>query len=309
MKITAHQHRPLGRLDLRVPPIVFGTAALGNVPQVIPEQRKLAICGEWFRHVEPPVFVDLEYEHGDGSAMESLGRILRRLDVTSGEVLVHLSIDSTHAMECWEKSCRLLGDAYRPKLITVRNVNEDEWQAVRGLKQSGLVRGVGIFASSRESLSEHSVDADWVWLRGGLTLLHHPTETTDFLNELAGRQTTVIVSGIFAGGFLTGGNSLNRRTLHADDPADRSLLAWRKSFVALCQGHGVSPAQACVQFALAASAVVAVELESTTPDQVAENVDALLRKVPDAFWASMKEERLLSEDYPYLNSSKLEEEH
>ncbi len=49
MKISASDHRHFGATGLRVPPIVFGTAALGNVPEVIPEQRKLAICGEWFR--------------------------------------------------------------------------------------------------------------------------------------------------------------------------------------------------------------------------------------------------------------------
>src|SRR5436190_1774478 len=61
MNISAGQRRPFGSLGLTIPPIVFGTAALGNVPQVIPEQRKLEICGAWFRHVEPPVFIGAAY--------------------------------------------------------------------------------------------------------------------------------------------------------------------------------------------------------------------------------------------------------
>ncbi|HVT26785.1 MAG TPA: aldo/keto reductase [Lacipirellulaceae bacterium] len=305
MKITAHQHRPLGKLELRVPPLLFGTAALGNVPVVIPEQRKLAICGQWFQHVQPAVFVDVTHKHGNGVALEVLGRMLRRLDVASDEVVVHLTIDSTCPIECWEKSCRLLGEAYRPKLITVGNVDEEAWQAVSGLKTSGLVRGVGVFTSDADALNLHPVDADWVWLHGGLTLLNHPAETIDFLKELAGRQTPIFASEVFGGGFLIGGNSLRGRMVNANDPTSRSLFAWRKSFVALCQGHGILPAHACVQFALTAPGVVAVELESSTPEQVAENVVAVLRKVPASFWESMKEEGLLSEDYPYLNSSQL----
>src|SRR3954464_1409153 len=93
MKISAGHRQPLGASGLTVPPIIFGTAVLANKPEVIPEQRKLAICGEWFQHVEPPVFVDVSYKHGDGMALEVLARLLSRLDVSSDEVVVHLSIE------------------------------------------------------------------------------------------------------------------------------------------------------------------------------------------------------------------------
>src|SRR3954471_22829082 len=87
---------------LTLPPIIFGSAALGNVPNVIPEQRKLAICGEWFQHVEPPVFVDVDYKHGDGMALEVLGRMLQRLGVTSDEVVIQLTLDANRVTDDWE---------------------------------------------------------------------------------------------------------------------------------------------------------------------------------------------------------------
>jgi D-threo-aldose 1-dehydrogenase len=298
MKITSRQHRQLGTSALRVPPIVFGTAALANVPRVIPEQRKLAICGEWFRHVEPPLVVDVADKHGNGMALELLGRMLRGLDVTSDEVVVHLTIDSIPVVEAWEKSCRLLGEEYRPKLLSVCRV--DEWREASGLKASGLVRGIGIATSNADELNSLPTPADWVVVEGSFTSMHHPPGIIDFMVELADRQIPIVVSRLFAGGFLVGGSCLDGRTINADDPANRSLFAWRKSFAALCHGHGVSPAQACIQFALAVPSVVAVRLESSSPERVAENVEAVLRKVPDVFWASMKEERLLSEDYPHL---------
>src|SRR5205809_2730783 len=127
MKNSVVHRRPFGASGLGVPPIVFGAAALGNSPDVIPEQRKLAICGEWFRHVEPPVFVDVAYKHGNGMALEVLARMLRRLDISSDEVAIHLTLDSTQLVECWEKSCRLLGGEYIPKLISIANVDDDAW--------------------------------------------------------------------------------------------------------------------------------------------------------------------------------------
>jgi D-threo-aldose 1-dehydrogenase len=71
--------------------------------------------------------------------------------------------------------------------------------------------------------------------------------------------------------------------------------------VALCHGHGVTPTQACIQFALAGPGVVAVLLNSSHPDRVAENVGSVQRLVPDLFWASMKEEGLLAAGYPYVD--------
>jgi D-threo-aldose 1-dehydrogenase len=118
--------------------------------------------------------------------------------------------------------------------------------------------------------------------------------------ELEARQIPIIVSGVFDGGFLVGGNRLDGRVLSAEDPADRSLLTWRTSFAALCHGHGVTPAQASIQFALSGPGVVAVVLNSSHPDRAADNIAFVERTVPDAFWASMKEEGLLAADYPYL---------
>ncbi len=300
MNISAGQRRPFGALSLTVPPIVFGTAALGNVPQVIPEQRKLGICGEWFRNVDPPVFVNAAYRDGDGLALEVLGRMLRRLDIGSDEVVIHLTLDGDRIAGDWEKSCRLLGSEYRPKLVSVSDAGDDAWRTASELKAAGMVLGVGIAVSEFGRLGSLTPAADWVVLLGGFTLMRHSAEVLAFMRELAGRQIPIIVSGVFEGGFLLGSNRLDRRLLSADHSADRSLLAWRTSFAALCHGHGVAPAQACIQFALSGPEVVAVLLNSSHPDRVAENVGFAQRMVPDVFWASMKEEGLLAADYSYV---------
>ena len=146
MNISAGQRRPFGALGLTVPPIVFGTAALGNVPQVIPEQRKLEICGRWFQQVEPPVFIDVAYRDGDGLALEVLGRMLRRLDIESDEVIIHLTLDADRVAVDWEKSYRLLGSEYPPKLISICDADESTGPAVGELKAAGLVLGAGVAA-------------------------------------------------------------------------------------------------------------------------------------------------------------------
>lgn len=289
-----------GIRGLTVPPIVFGTAALGNVPHVIPEQRKLEICGEWFQHVEPPVFVDAAYRHGDGLALEVLGRMLRRLDVEGDEVVVHLTLDADRVADDWEKSCRLLGSEYRPKMVSICDADESAWRAVGELKAAGLVHGAGVVTKDFDALGSLMPSVDWMVLTGGFTPMRHSAERLASMAELAARQIPIVVSGVFEGGFLVGSTRLDGRVLTSEDPTDRSLLTWRTSFVALCHGHGVTPAHACIQFALSGPGVIAVMLNSSHPDRVAENADCVQQTVPDVFWASMKEEGLLAADYPYL---------
>ncbi len=297
MSSSFDDRRLLGKVG--VPPIAFGTTALANVPEVIPEQRKLAICGEWFRQVKSPL-VDAAYHPGDGLALEVLGRMLRRLDVRGDEFAIHLTLDADQVAADWEKSCRLLGDEYQPKLVSISNADESAWRAVSELKSAGLVLGAGVSTSRLGGLNALMSSVDWVILTEGFTQMRHPAELLTSMTELAARQIPIIVSGVFEGGFLLGRNRLEGRVPSADEPADRSLLAWRTSFVALCHGHGVAPAQACIQFALSGPGVVAVMLNSSHPDRVAENVGYVQQTVPDAFWASMKEEGLLAADYPYV---------
>jgi D-threo-aldose 1-dehydrogenase len=274
---------------------VFGTALLGNEPAVVPEQRKLAICGEWFRQVKPPVFVNVAYAHGDGMALEILGRMLRRLDVTTEEVIVHLSLDSNNIVECWDKSCRLLGEPYRPKFVSVTKSDVGGWQSLCELKAAGMVRGIGFSLGATDGLDRSLPDIDFTILHGGFTLLRHQQEMCALMAGLAERQIPIVVSDVFEGEFLLGGNRLDGRVLDSVDPADRPLLAWRTSFAALCHGHSVSPAHVCIQFALSGPGVVAVQLEPSDPDRVAEHVESVVRKVPNAFWTAMKEEGLLEE--------------
>jgi D-threo-aldose 1-dehydrogenase len=84
----------------------------------------------------------------------------------------------------------------------------------------------------------------------------------------------------------------------AEDEAQRGLLAWRKAFVALCDGHGIMPAHACIQFALSVPGIVAVQLDSSQLDRVAANIRSGFVDMPANFWMSMIEEGLLETDVP-----------
>jgi D-threo-aldose 1-dehydrogenase len=264
------------------------------------DQARLALCGEFLQQFAPPVWVETSYAYGEGMALEVLGRALRRLEVTRDEVVIQLTIDSSRVLsvaDCWENSCRLLGEAFRPKLIAISDANEESWRFARDLKAAGEVFGVGlaILDWRRAEACLPAMDPDWVMFCG-CTVMRHSQEMLESMAALAISQIPIVLSGIFEGGFLVGYNRLDGRTLSAEDASDRSLLAWRKAFVALCDGHGISPAQACIRFALAAPGVEAIRLASSYADRVVQDVNSLRQKVPANFWDSMKEEGLLAEN-------------
>jgi D-threo-aldose 1-dehydrogenase len=176
------------------------------------------------------------------------------------------------------------------------------FRALVDLKTAGQVAGIGAAARNWRIIQaiDAAVDLDWVMIAGSLTVMHHPPELLDSIASLAERQIAVVNAAVFHGGFLVGSQRHSGRVPDPENSADQGLFGWRKSFVALCHGHGISPAHACIQFGLSAPGIVAVALDTTHPDRVAENVESVLTSVPSSLWASMKEERLLAADYPYL---------
>lgn len=291
--------RTIGCTDLKLPRIVFGTAALGNVGRVLTDRAKLALCDAFLRQVASPVWIDTAWSHGAGMAIEVLGRMLRQLDVDRNEVVIQLTVDARDSQSiaaCWEMSCRLLGDDFRPRLVATDRVDDDSLQFVRDLLAAKAIRGVGLVAADWQQASQllSKYDPDWVML-GGCTVMRHPLSALAFLSGLAANHKPIVLSGVFEGGFLVGGNRWDGRSLQAEELSDRSLLAWRKSFVALCDGHGISPTDVCIQFALAMPSVFAVRLETAYADRVSQNVAAIGHRVPVGFWQSMIEEGLLAE--------------
>jgi D-threo-aldose 1-dehydrogenase len=331
MAISNNHYRPFGNTGLTIPPIVFRGDVLDNAARVIPDQTKRVICGEWFQCVRLPVFIDIDYDVKRNAVLEQLGRILKRLDIAPDDVVINLGLKclaesrraiGRDAILAWyDKACKLLGDLYVPKLVTVdgrekqvivaasqadrANCLEAALGAIRAiaeLKSAKRIAGVGIRCSDwrfAKQLSD-ATTLDFITLVGGFTILRHPPELIAFLTSLAQRQIPVIAAGVFHGGFLVGGPQFDGRSVNPDDLASQSLIAWRKAFTSLCHGHGVRPAHACIQFALSAPAVAAVSLSTSRANRVAENVAAVANRVPDALWESFKEEGLLEEGYSFL---------
>lgn len=148
------EYHPLGKTGLRVPPIVFGTSALGNLYAALSDDTKTSIVKECIRNVPGTVVFDSAGKYGAGLALEKLGTILNNLKVPPDDVIIsnklgwlrtplltpeptfekgvwmnitndaRQNISYNGILECWEQGNALLGGIYKPSLVSVHDPDE-----------------------------------------------------------------------------------------------------------------------------------------------------------------------------------------
>lgn len=148
------EHRPVGKTGINLPPIIFGTSALGNLYSALSDETKSAIVKECLLHVPKPVVFDTAGKYGAGLALEKLGEILHDLQVEPGDIVIsnklgwlrtplsspvptfekgvwidikndaRQNISYQGILECWNQGNELLGGNLKPELVSVHDPDE-----------------------------------------------------------------------------------------------------------------------------------------------------------------------------------------
>ncbi len=168
--------------SLRLPPVIFGISALGNLYRTLPDATKDAIVAACRRcTVGAPVF-DGAGKYGAGLALETLGRALRAADAAATQVVISnklgwrrvpLSgpqptfepgawVDLAHdavqdisydgILRCWAEGDRLLGAPYRASLVSVHD--PDEYVAAAGEDVGERVRRLADIIAAYRAIDE-----------------------------------------------------------------------------------------------------------------------------------------------------------
>ena len=149
------RYKEIGNTGIKIPPIAFGTSALGNLYAEINEDTKLKIVQNCFRYMPArPVIFDSAGKYGAGLALEMLGICLQELNIRREDVVIsnklgwmrtplttpepafekgvwfglkndafqNISYDGI--LKCWDQGNKLLGGCYVPQLISVHDPDE-----------------------------------------------------------------------------------------------------------------------------------------------------------------------------------------
>ena len=148
------QHRQLGKTGISIPPVIFGTSALGNLYSAPGDDIKTRIVTECLKHVPKPVVFDSAGKYGAGLALEKLGEILLKLGTDPDDVIIsnklgwlrtplttpeptfekgvwvgikndaRQNISYNGILHCREQGDELLGGKYVPQLLSVHDPDE-----------------------------------------------------------------------------------------------------------------------------------------------------------------------------------------
>jgi len=222
-------------------------------------------------------------------------------------------------IECFQQGLELLGD-YKTDIVSVHDPDEylaaaksetdrnkrfndilDAYRALNELKKSGEIKAVGVGSKDWQTIREltDKTELDWVMLAVSFTIMTHPPEILDFINELSIRGIGIINSAVFHAGFLTGGRYYDYRLVDRANENDRPLFEYRDKFFNICETYGIKPAEACVAFGITPPGIVSIALNTSDPKRVFQNTCMVQKEIPDDFWKAMKTTGLISKDYPY----------
>lgn len=345
------EYRPIGNTGIKLPSVIFGTSALGNLYLALPDETKKSIVEECFRHVPAPVVFDSAGKYGAGLALQKLGEILEVLGTESGNVIISNKLgwlrtplltpeptfekgvwfDIRHdarqnisyegIIECWEQGNVLLGSKYKPQLVSVHDPDEyldgacndkerrnrfnniiEAYKALSDLKLKGKVKAVGVGAKNWKTIQliAGKTALDWVMFANSMTIYRHPKELLVFIENLHTQGIAIINSAVFHGGFLTGGSFFDYVPLKPDSAENRAKYKWREDFFTICRKHEVTPADACVRFAITPPGVISISLNTSNPSRVKSNVRSVESVIPEKFWKEMISKGLIDKNYPYL---------
>jgi len=224
-------------------------------------------------------------------------------------------------LRCWEEGNDLLGEGYESRLVSVHDPDEylaqatsaseraalfedvlGAYRALGELKAADKAGAIGVGAKDWSSIYEitRHVELDWIMFANSMTLYSHPADLLSFMDELHTKNVAVINSAVFNAGFLTGGEFYNYRKLDPNDEGDQQIFAWREKFFALCAKFDVDPAHACYQFGQSHPAIVSMAISTSKPERIESNVRMIETPLGSYFWAALKEEGLLAEEYKYI---------
>lgn len=244
-----------------------------------PSARDLGEKGGLFEHGRPNKMVnDYSADATLRSIEDSLGRLRTdRLDI----VWVH------------DVAQDFYGDEW---LAAYESARTGAFRVLQRLRDEGVIKAWGLGVNRVEPL-ELTLDLDEpkpdaFLLAGRYTLLDHERALQRLLPAAAAQDVDIVVGGPYSSGILAGGTHFEyqKAPAHIVDKVER--------IKALAERHGVGVKAAALQFSLAHPATAAAIPGATKPGRIAEDVAALTERIPAAFWADLRAERLVAEDAP-----------
>ena len=296
----------LGATGVSIPPIAFGTSALGDMPNTYGYGVDAARAHATIRRVlEGPLpFLDTSRNYGSGRSETRIGEVLRELGgLPQGAVLSTKldrdpdtnRFDAGLARRSLERSLEALGLS-RVQVLHLHDPEHADGldgvtrpggaldELVR-LRDEGLCDAIGLAAGDvevmRPIVAERAFDV--MITHNRYTLVNRNAEgLIDLARE---RGVAVMNAAPYAGGVFAKGSEEHPRYVY--QAANDEALAPVRRIEALCREHGVAPGAVALQFSMREPRVAATICGVSRPERVDQTIAWAEAEVPDALWDAL----------------------
>jgi len=293
----------LGRTDLRVTPICFGTSGLGDMPGTygygVDEERARATVRAI---LEGPVnFLDTSRNYGMGRSEARVGAVIKELGglppgfVISTKLdrdMETLRFDAARARQSLEESLAAL-HVDRIQLLHLHDpehaVSLDGINGPNGaiaelfkMKEEGLVDAVGLAAGRIDIMMPmlREWDFDALITHNRFTLTNRNAEPMIALAQERG--IAVLNAAPYAGGVLAKGTAEHPRYVYQE--ASDAMLEPVRKVEAVCARHGVPTGPVALQFSMRDPRITSTICGVSKPERVTQTLEWVRYEVPQAVW-------------------------
>ena len=294
----------LGRTNLVVSTVCFGTGPLGDMPSSygynVDEERARETVRAIFDG--PARFLDTGRNYGSGRAEQRIGAVIRERGGLPEGVVLSTKLDrdmetgrfdAARARRSLEESLEDLG-LDRIQLLHLHDPEyasslDDVAGAVAELfrmKEEGLAEAVGLAAGDVEIMMPilRDWDFDALITHNRLTLLNR--NAVPMIELARAKGTAILNAAPYCGGVLAKGTAAHRRYVYQE--ATDETLAPARRVEAICARHGIPPGAAALQFSMRDPRVASTVVGVSRPERVRETVAWARWAIPEDAWAELE---------------------
>ncbi len=293
----------LGRTNLQVSRICFGTSSLGDMPDTygysVDEERARATVRAIF---DGPVnFLDTSRLYGFGRSEQRIGDVIRERGGLPDNFVISTKLDrdaptnrfdAGQARRSLEQSLEALGldrlqlvhlhDPEHAASLSQVTGPRGAVQELFAMKEEGLVEAVGLAAGKVEVMMPilRDWDFDALITHNRFTLTNRNAQ--EMIGLARARGTAILNAAPYCGGVLAKGVAAYPRYVY-QDASDTALQPIRR-IEAICAKYGIPPGAAALQFSLRDERIAATICGVSKPQRIAQTIEWAQWPIEDRAW-------------------------
>jgi D-threo-aldose 1-dehydrogenase len=179
----------------------------------------------------------------------------------------------------------------------VRELMSGGYKALVKLRDEGVIKAFGAGVNEWEvcEILAKQGDFDLFLLAGRYTLLEQEA-LESFLPLCEKRGIGIVLGGVYNSGILATGAKPG--ATYNYDLAPKEILERVAGIEAVCAAHGVSIAEAALQFPFGHPCVQTIIPGTSRPEEVALNIRTMAKKIPAGLWSDLVAKGYIRKDAP-----------